>query len=380
MNGSRNCAVLLYCEDPGAANFFIGLPDRLKACGLEPHFYTSGAATTYLEARDEFTARLADRDPAMLLATDNPILIAVGTSENPDSPALAFIDAARKLGIETVGVVDHDANASFRFRGRSKKALHHAPDYLIVPDSLTAQAYTALGYHADQIATCGHPQFDRAARAQVHLAQRGRDALRREHLPEAGDRKIIVFLAEQSFSLDPNAPECADETAYPGRQAGRNRIEAVLDAVLDACRDQSERPYVVVRLHPKNDHDAFAKYDTEIDMISAQGDPLPLLYCADLVIGLTTVLLGEAHALGRPVIAAPARAEEFDWLPGTLRTADVAVRDAEALAHRINTVINVRSEPPTPAINVSGSDAGNRICVAIANWAKPPLERRAIQT
>lgn len=303
--------IVLYCEDPGAANFMVGLPARLRRSGLAARLFATEAAAEFLVRRGETAEALT---PDVL---EGAGLLAVGTSENPDSPGLPLIAEARRRGIPSVGIVDSDVNARFRFRGRGDHPLAFAPDWLAVPDGTTAAAYRDLGFPAARLGLCGYPHFDRAAVARRRLDEKGRAAVRAEMLPAAGTRPIVVFLAEQPFSLDPGTPVDAEPSAFPGDK--RRRVEAVLDVVLGTTEGMASRPFIALRLHPKNSRGEFADFEQRLDLVSAGGDPLPLLYCADVVVGLTTTLLAEAAILGRPVLPVAARAEDKAWMPGLFR-------------------------------------------------------------
>jgi predicted glycosyltransferase len=92
------------------------------------------------------------------------------------------------------------------------------------------------------------------------------------------------------------------------------RTAIVLEELLEALSGLAPRPLLVVRLHPKNARGEFAAYESEVDAFSAGGDPLPLVFAADLVVGIATALLEEAHIMGRPALSILPREEERDWL------------------------------------------------------------------
>lgn len=346
---------MLYCEDPGAANFMVGLPARLSKSGLAATLYASGAASDFLVQRGESVAQLAAN------VLDGVSLIAVGTSENPESPAFALVVEARQRGIPSVGIVDTEANAPFRFRGQSDDPLAFVPDRLAVADEATAAAFRSLGFPAARIDVCGHPHFDRAIAARRQLEARGRAAVRAEVVPAAGARPVVTFLAEQPLSLDPAGTVDADETAFPGPR--RRRVDAVLDSVIAALRGLDGPPYLVLRLHPKNTREEFAVFAGRVDLVSAGGDPLPLLFCADLVVGLTTALLAEAAVLGRPVLPVAACAGDRDWLPRPLRDGRRPIAESAADVSRLVPAgIDGHLVPPAPPDPLAlGGDSLSRL-------------------
>jgi hypothetical protein len=70
-----------------------------------------------------------------------------------------------------------------------------------------------------------------------------------------------------------------------------------------------------LRLHPKNDREEFTEYLSSFDQISEGGSSLEFIFCADLVVGMTSMILTEAALLGRPTVSIVPRRIERDWLP-----------------------------------------------------------------
>ena len=88
-----------------------------------------------------------------------------------------------------------------------------------------------------------------------------------------------------------------------GREGSDFRTHIVLEEVLDALERTHLNSHFVVRLHPKNTLAEFRDYRDEVDQFSADGDPLELLWTADLVIGMTSMLVQESVWLGKRTIA-----------------------------------------------------------------------------
>ncbi len=111
-----------------------------------------------------------------------------------------------------MGVVDAYGNAAHRFRGRTGNPLAYAPDWLIVPDIWTQQAYIELGYDAARIAVCGHPHYDAVRAESKRLVQVGHENLCCKWFPDAQpEQKVIVFVAEISTGLDPSQFQRSEE-------------------------------------------------------------------------------------------------------------------------------------------------------------------------
>ena len=310
--------ILAYVEDPGAANMVMGLGAALRAKGVKLSLYAAGTALGYLRDRGEAVHDFGDpSDISRFFGKDGPDLVAIGTSENLETPAFALADAARGRGIPTVCLIDGPNSADRRLRGLGDAPLTHLTDWLLVADDTVRAVFMALGVDAGRIRVTGNPAFDRVRDACDVLAARGRAALRREvfpGLPEDGP--LILFLAELSDGLDPTQFRRGPDYTLHGRGGTDGRTEIVLEELLDAAARVAPDAHVVLRLHPKTPADLYAAYAPEIATISAGGSAHAAVFAADLVVGLSTALLAEAAVMGRAVLSVLPRNSEVQWLSG----------------------------------------------------------------
>lgn len=306
--------ILLYADDPGGANYLAPLAGAMLSQGVLFRFQIAPVLVMFAAERKINCEVRAGAATAENMLADVRLLVA-GTSEDPDCFAHRLVEAARIKGIASVGVVDMAVNADRRFLGRSNNPLQYAPDWLAVPDAYTASVYAALGYPADRLLVCGHPHYDQVrARRSVFLTQ-DRTALRQSVYPQApAGRPIWLFLAEGVDQLNPAASFRGADYTLHGRGGNDFRGVIALEEVLDAVAESNPRPWVVLRLHPKSRPEDFMSLMPELGMVSQRGDPLPLLWAADLVLGMTTMLLLEAYLLGRPHFAILPRPVERAWL------------------------------------------------------------------
>lgn len=306
--------ILLFVEDPGAANMVLDLPAAIAARGHRAILLAAGHAIQYLADREvAFRSVPTDADADVLLDEISPGVVVTGTAENPDSLGLALNDAARRRRIPSVGLVDMSCNADLRFRGRTNRALAHAPDFIVVPDATTFDAFVKLEFPRDHIALLGHPQYDRVwRRRQEFEAGPGR---------ESRSQPRWVFVAEGHDLLAPAASLRSADYSLHGRGDTDWRTGIVLEEILDAIAQLSPRPEIIVRLHPKMVREDFAQWANEVSFDDA-ADPFPCLWQADAVLGMSSMLLVEAAILGRPVLAVLPRPEEREWL-GPLASGDV---------------------------------------------------------
>jgi hypothetical protein len=309
--------ILIFAEDPGATNYLARLPQQLIRRGMSVRVLADGRAPDLLEAMGiAFDSVPLDTGAVLVLDSSSPRVVVIGTAENPDTLGLKLVMEARGRGIPSVGVVDARVNAARRFRGGGHDPLGFAPDWLLVPDEVTKEAYESLDYPSARIVVCGNPHHEYVLGVEKGLANRGRAAVRRSVLADLPNgRTVLVFASEVSDGLDPEQFRLSGEYTLFGRGGSVRRTEIALEEFLDAVEDVHPRPYLVLRLHPKNSREDLSTFVDEFDYVSSEEDPLELIYAADAVVGLTSMLLYEAVLMRRPTMSIVPRAVELEWLP-----------------------------------------------------------------
>ncbi len=355
--------ITVFVEDPGAANLVLGLRDELAGHGLTLALYATGEALPYLKARGE---TLETFDPQTVGQTG---LLAIGTSETPDSKSFRVLADAKARGIPTVGLVDSPANSAARFRGLTDDPLAHMPDRLVVTDNAAADAYRALGLSADRVDIAMNPARRRAWIAGQRFDAESR-AARREELFGDTDGPFVLFLSEISDGLDLDAFRRNDDYTLKGRGGSDARTDIVLESLLGAIAAMAPRPNVAVRLHPKETDDSFAALRGELASVTKDGDPLGMCDAADLVVGMTTTLLAETRHLGQRVLSIIPRESEREWL------ADIAAGDIPAVwaEDRIAPAIAGLLDTPRPA---PVAPDGKSIADTLVACLPPRDQRRA---
>lgn len=309
--------ILIFVEDPGPANFVAPLPDVFRREGWSVVTLTAGLATGLLSARGVAVEALPSvAEGENVLSSLHPRLLMVGAAENPDSMGLSLLRAARSARVPSVGVIDARMNAEKRFRGRSKDALAYAPDWLFVPDNWTKEAFVSLGFSGVRAVVCGHPHYDHIRNLAEPWRREDRTALRRRLFARAAEaQKIVIFVCEGSRRTEKWPAEVFATYTLAGRGDVPGRTEAVLEEFLDAAASIVPRPYLVLRIHPKDERADYAAYLHAFDQVSDGGSPLEAVYAADLAVGMTSMLLLEAALLDRPTLSIVPRPSEREWLP-----------------------------------------------------------------
>ena len=345
--------VLVFVEDPGAVNCVVPVVSAMSSARAPLRLFSTGHATAMLRERGLSPNQLP---PSQLeqVFSGNPSALLVGTSEIPRSLAFELIRQARTAGIPSAAILDSSANAEHRFRGLTNDPLHHAPDHLLVPDGQLKQVFAALGHVAHCIHVVGHPNDDRVRAIGVAMAAEGRARIRREQVPDAGARPVIIFVSEVSDGLEPGAYQRSADYTLQGRGGRHLRTEIVaeefLDAVASLALTGENAPFLVLRRHPKETADDLRDLLPEFDHVSQGGDPHRLIFAADLVVGMTTMLLAEAALLGVPAMSILPRLSETGWL-AVLRDNKMPVAVTRAMVvDRLSHILAARSAPPLAAI------------------------------
>jgi hypothetical protein len=326
----NNLDILIFVEDPGAANMAMDLPDLLNSQGCRTQLLAMNHAVLYLRVRQvKFSTIAADMDAGVLLDSCNPRLLVIGTSENPDSIGLDLIDQARLRNIPSIALVDMACNAERRFRGRGFQALNHPPDQLIVPDTTTKDSFLRLGYPNENILNFGNPQYDRAWRCRRELEGAGRSKFEHRKRPR------WVFVAEGFDLLNPGASLRSPEYTLLGRGDTDWRTGIVLEEILDQVANLHISPEIVVRLHPKSIKEDFSQWADEVSFDDSI-NPLLCVWEADVVLGMTSMLLLEAAILGRPVLSILPRESEKAWLGPLLAGHVACVCDRNSIARALS--------------------------------------------
>ena len=308
--------VLVFAEDPGAANFVADLPRTLASKGHTTHFATSGSATAYLKQRGLDAVQLPSQcDPEAVLDALAPRLIVVGTAENPESIGLRFVACAAARRIPSVGVIDSSTNLDYRFRGRSKDPLAFCPDAVIVPDTVAKDGLVKLGLGPDRIVVGGHPHWDYVRSTCRSLDQLDRNGLRLRYFNDsASGRTVVIFASEISDGMNPQQFRFSDEYTLRGNGKSHGRTEIVIEEFLAAAAPARDRLHLVLRLHPKQSLLDLADYQGAFDTVSQTESSLEVIHAADAVVGMTSMMITEAVLMRRPTLAILPRECESAWL------------------------------------------------------------------
>ena len=352
--------VLIFVEDPGAVNYVVGLQSELELICVNSTVFSSSAMLPYASAKQLHVEVLSSGyDVNKLLENMQPELILVGTSEDPDAVGLSLLRAARVRGIKNVGFIDAFANSDYRFKGRTEDSLGNAPEWLFVPDQWTKKEYVRLGFPRKNIHITGHPHYDNVRAAIKKLESENVFALRNKYAPSAAvDDLVMVLVAEPMGGLNPRQFEKSSEYTLHGRGTSNVRSNIVIEEFLNAVKTLPKVPYLVLRLHPKNSREDFEAYHHEFDFVSSGGSPTELIFTANAVVGMTSMLVFEAAIAGKPTLSILPREIEKNWLPSIRSGATKCATTRKSIVSELQRLLE--REPtsnfsPMPVVEIDGS-------------------------
>ena len=305
--------VLLYVEDPGAANFIAGVPKGLSSLGISSVVIAHAHAKKQLDKHGVVYVELAQSDIASdLIQLYQPKVIASGTTDRIESIQHGLISKGKSHGVMTIGLVDGPASYEYRFRGDGDHATYYCPDFLVVVDQATADDYERIGVPVSSIKIMGHPHYDTIYGHKARLNTANLAALKARLFEGVGQRKVLMFAAEISTSRGHADHSPRENDSYQSEVGYIERSKILLENFIASVKTLTEKPYLVLRLHPKNQADEFEEFHDYFDLISQGGLSIDRVYAADMVVGITSILLDEAAMLGTPVVAMIRREVEMN--------------------------------------------------------------------
>ncbi len=336
-SGVGNHLWYVFVEDPGAVNYFAPLLEAMRTQGKEFKLFADGFAFSHF-SKSGFDP-IRPRDLRVLFLMNSPTLVIVGTSENESSAGLQFISMARQHGVKTVGIVDSGINAPHRFRGQANDPIAFAPEHILVPDEWSFQEFIALGISSKSLRIIGQP-FEK----QTTISEDS-NKVRKCVLPvEAQNSFVIAFVSEISEGLDASQYQYGpDYTLYGSGQSTKRTqivVEEFLDAIKTLVSKGRPKPYLILRRHPKESKHDLKTLVKEFDYESVAENARDIVLSADLVVGISTMLLNEAYWLGVPCLSIVPRQQERNWLLVTRTGAVDCVWNRQSVVERLQKYVD----------------------------------------
>ena len=227
------------------------------------------------------------------------------------------------------------ADFNLRFKGHSLNPLNYAPEYLIVPDKLTFNAFVTLGYMRKNIFIIIHPSLKKIREKSLNFPKEAIKIKRKKLLNNYDKGTEIWMFAGEVLSQDKRLHK---DRSYQisGRGNSKHRIHIILEELLEVRNRKKPKPLIILRPHPKNEKNDFKEYFKEIDYISKNPDPIEDILCSDLIVGSSTIFLMEAHYAGKPTLSIMTKKGEEVWCPSVLNGLTPAAFTAKEIEQELD--------------------------------------------
>lgn len=288
--------ILFFSCEPGGAEVLIPAIRLLKAettYNVVVLGYGLGAERFSRKGIDYLAIDPVAKDDHALFDAHRPDLLITSATSAPDRDMTEkhLWHTARQLGIPSLAFVDQWQNYAIRFSGPApQEHLAYLPDYINCIDEIGKREMTALGFSPRTLLALGHPylsaiqeDFEKVDSAEI---------MSRLELPP--DSRVALFVSEPILE-------------HYGRSRGYDQYEA-LTIFLEAMKDGASGCRPVLKLHPK---DQAGKFDEIIRaypqlapvVVGNQLNSLECLKMADLIVGMTSIMLIEGFVLGKTVVS-----------------------------------------------------------------------------
>ena len=236
-----------------------------------------------------------------LLATHQPDLVITGTSHD-SGPEQAIIRVTRQEGVSCLTVLDTWTNYSRRFLLEDEIHLSAdvLPDAIAVMDDFAVREMLEEGFPEVRLQIVGQPAFDRFLEL-ARSEEIKRDVLRlRRQLGIQPGETLVVFFSQPITELygPPGSPT----------YRGYDEWDVVwgLSGAISSLARQDSPMRLVIRPHPKEPSEKYASFSTGEGSPAVAVETIDvdlLTLTADIVVGMSSVVLVKAFLTGKPVIS-----------------------------------------------------------------------------
>jgi hypothetical protein len=331
--------IVSVCGDAGGANALAPVLELLRHEGR-----VALDSFAYLQAQAVFERRAlvfspippdaASSWPTEIVAQRAPQLVVTATSHNGRDYEKHFIAAARAHGVPSLALLDFWSNYRARLAA-ADGTLRYVPDRIAVMDAAARDALVEIGVPGERVRITGQPAFDALAARRAGFDAAARMATRRS-LGAASDDVLVVFASQPLRELY-GAAEAAGGLGYD-----EHSVLDALVAALEPLASGQRRISLVIRPHPREsarDHAARRSAAIRIG-VAADGEQYDTVMAADLVVGMTSILLVEACHLGCAVLSLQPGAREPNILPVPAAAALSVVTDRRRVAAEVQSALS----------------------------------------
>lgn len=212
---------------------------------------------------------------------------------------------ALSRSVPSIAVLDQWQNYKERFSGpNGTDVCQYLPDIICVMDESARQSMVSDGLPAERIEVVGHPSLARLRRIMTDRRVTEKEAVRKS-LGLTGDQQLVLFVSE------PFSQVYGDRAGYTELTILEELISYLQERSLLLKRNCNDIK-LVVKLHPKNSAEVFEKFKNDHAgiwetlrpvVITGEIEKISVLAASDLVVGMASIMLMEAIALGKPTVS-----------------------------------------------------------------------------
>lgn len=303
--------ILVVVQDPGAASVLAPVVRRLATSGpYVPHCLAASDAHKLWRGLEIPSTKLSDDMAASaiedILRAHRPRVVLTGTS--PRRLERAFVAAASARGIPSVSIIDGWSNLGARFSNQRGQMV--LPDRIAVIDDLAYAELIRDGVDAVRLVVTGSPALAEVARSAArfdsHCLQQLRASL------GVGATGLLVAFVSQPWTLMTGGD--LRHPLYPG-YTEESVLSMVAHALVEVAAANSVKVTLAVRPHPRQDPSTIELPNIGDVVVAQDGSSLALIMAADLVVGMTSMLLVEACYLGCVTLSVQPGLQGRDALP-----------------------------------------------------------------
>jgi hypothetical protein len=309
--------IFLFSRDPGGANTLVPLAGKLSSKGYEVCLYGKDTALDVYRRYGlngaDMIAEVPESSPETIknfISDMSPDIIITGTSAE-DFTERYIWQAANEIGIFSMAILDQWLNYGIRFSkyGISRirdyvvdKRSAYLPSRILVMDEIGRGEAIRDGLDPGIIVVTGQPHFEAVLEIGRRILPERIRSIRNLLGAEKND-KVIVFVSEP-ISKDYGKTGNGNFLGYDERTVF-SEVEKALVSVASVFEGKF---ILVVRPHPREEQenwsDISGKALNKINYVVDRESNSILIACsADLVVGMSSMLLIEAAILKKPVMS-----------------------------------------------------------------------------
>lgn len=240
-----------------------------------------------------FADKFTKKQLRSLMKNIQPEAVICGTTRFI-SPDRMLIPLARATGVWTLVVFDEWFNYRYRFENPDTNEFEYLPDAIALQDKQAKEEAVLEGMPKEICYVTGSPALAELTKKAQEFSNVPPDLP--DFLVDNDNRRIITFLSETHAA---DYGTCLDSPGPLGTFIGYTE-DTVLESVLNVLERLKTPVVLVEKLHPSTEiHKPSLAIPENVDLYSVRETDLwSLLWYSDVIIGMRSMALLEAHIFG----------------------------------------------------------------------------------